>query len=227
MEDILDRTVLIKPLSSSEILKKLMESYCPQPPKLERPYIPPTKFLHAPRRVGRALRRRRSVSSVRKDDDSGDGTSGDCDNHPVLFSNCVINIYESPSSAAANDKDSLISGLQDQLSSKNQQLIIKDQEIASLKAELELARQEKAALQGELETARKDQKITALEDHGLCGRVIMMRGEGKTEKEIAAFLYDDGNWCSAAQIGALLYIKEGRVTKEAMQKHGQRLLGKA
>lgn len=227
MEDILDRTVLIKPLSSSEILKKLMESYCPQPPKLERPYIPPTKFLHAPRRVGRALRRRRSVSSVRKDDDSGDGPSGDCDKHPVSFSNCVINIYESQSSAATNDKDSLIADLQDIIFNKNQQLIIKDQEIAALKAELELARQEKVALQAELETARKGSKITDLENHGLCGRVIMMRGEGKTEKEIAAFLSDDGNWCSAAQIGALLYIKEGRVTKEAMQKHGQRLLGKA
>lgn len=227
MEDILDRTVLIKPLSSSEILKKLMESYCPQPPKLERPYIPPTKFLHAPRRVGRALRRRRSVSSVRKDDDSGDGTSGDCDKHPVSFSNCVINIYESQSSAATNDKNSLIADLQDIIFNKNQQLIIKDQEIAALKAELELARQEKVALQAELETARKGSKITDLENHGLCGRVIMMRGEGKTEKEIAAFLSDDGNWCSAAQIGALLYIKEGRVTKEAMQKHGQRLLGKA
>ena len=213
MAGILNKTVLLKRLSSSEIFEKWIESYCPQPPKLERPYIPPTKFLHAPRRVGRALRRRRSVSSVRKDDDSGDGTSGDCDKHPVSFSNCVINIYESQSSAATNDKD--------------QQLIIKDQEIASLKAELELARQEKAALQEELETARKGSKITDLEDHGLCGRVIMMRGEGKTEKEIAAFLYDDGNWCSAAQIGALLYIKEVRVTKEAMQKHGQRLLGKA
>lgn len=204
-----------------------MESYCPQPPKLERPYIPPTKFLHAPRRVGRALRRRRSVSSVRKDDDSGDGTSGDCDKHPVSFSNCVINIYESQSSAVTNDKDPLIADLQDKIFNKNQQPIIKDQEIAALKAELELARQEKVALQAELETARKGSKITDLEDHGLCGRVIMMRGEGKTEKEIAAFLYDDGNWCSAAQIGALLYIKEGRVTKEAMQKHGQRLLGKA
>ena len=143
------------------------------------------------------------------------------------LSNCVINIYESQSSAATNDKDSLIADLQDKIFNKNQQLIIKDQEIASLKAELELARQEKAALQEELETARKGSKITDLEDHGLCGRVIMMRGEGKTEKEIAAFLYDDGNWCSAAQIGALLYIKEVRVTKEAMQKHGQRLLGKA
>ena len=139
----------------------------------------------------------------------------------------MINIYESPSSAAANDKDSLISGLQDQLSSKNQQLIIKDQEIASLKAELELARQEKAALQEDLETARKDQKITALEDHGLCWSVIMMRGEGKTEIEIAAILSNSGKWCSAAQIGALLYSKEGIVSKDAMQKHGQRLLGKA
>lgn len=227
MADILNKTVLIKPLSSSEIFEKWIRSSCDQPPKLERPYIPPTKFLHAPRRVGRALRRRRSVSSVRKDDDSGDGTSGDCDKHPVSFSNCVINIYESQSSAATNDKDSLIADLQDKIFNKNQQLIIKDQEIAALKAELELARQEKVALQAELETARKGSKITDLEDHGLCGRVIMMRGEGKTEKEIAAFLSDDGNWCFAAQIGALLYIKEGRVTKEAMQKHGQHLLGKA
>ena len=139
----------------------------------------------------------------------------------------MINIYESPSSAAANGNDSLISDLQDQLFNKNQQLRIKDQEIAALKADLELARQEKAVLQAELEKARQDPKIIDLEDHGLCGRVIMMREEEKTEKEIAAFLYDDGNWCSAAQVGALLYLKEGRVTKEAMQKHGQRLLGKA
>ena len=227
MEDILDRTVLIKPLSSSEILKKLMESYCPQPPKLERPYIPPTKFLHAPRRVGRALRRRCSAARVRKDDDSGDGPSGDCDKHPVSFSNCVINIYEPSSSTASNDKDSLISDLQDKIFNKNQQLRIKDQEIAALKAELELARQEKVALQVELENARQGPKITDLQNYGLCVRVIMMWEEGKTEKEIAAFLYDDGNWCSAAQVGALLYLKEGRVTKEAMQKHGQRLLGKA
>lgn len=121
----------------------------------------------------------------------------------------------------------MISDLQDQLFNKNQQLRIKDQEIAALKAELELTRQEKGILQAELETARHGPKITDLENYGLCGRVIMMRGEGKTEKEITAFLYDDGNWCSAAQVGALLFLKEGRVTKEAMQKHGQRLLGKA
>ena len=105
MADSLDKIMLIRQISCSEIFEKWLRSSCDQPPKLERPYIPPTKFLHAPRRVGRALRRRRSVSSVRKDDDSGDGPSGDCDNHPVSFSNCVINIYESSSSTAANDKD--------------------------------------------------------------------------------------------------------------------------
>lgn len=96
-----------------------------------------------------------------------------------------------------------------------------------MKAELEQARQEKAALQAELEKIRHGQEPADLEKHGLCGRIIMWRSEGKTDKEIAAILSDDGNWCSAAQIGALLYLKEGRVTKDAMQKHGQRLLGTA
>lgn len=226
MADSLDKIMLIRQISCSEIFEKWLRSSCDQPPKLERPYIPPTKFLHAPRRVGRALRRRRSVSSVRKDDDSGDGPSGDCDNHPVSFSNCVINIYESSSSTAANDKDSLISDLQDKIFNKNQQLQIKDQEIAALKTELELARQEKVALQAELENARQGPKITDLENHGLYGRVTIMRQEGKTEKEIAAFLSDDGNWCSIPQIGALLH-PEGHVSRAAMIKHAQRLLGKA
>ena len=96
-----------------------------------------------------------------------------------------------------------------------------------MKAELEQARQEKAALQAELEKIRHDQEPADLEKHGLCGRIIMWRSEGKTDKEIAAILSDDGNWCSAAQIGALLYLKEGRVSKDTMQKHGQRLLGTA
>ena len=99
-------------------------------------------------------------------------------------------------------------------------------QLAALKAELELARQEKAVLQAELEKARHGQEISALEDHGLCGRVIMLRREGKTEEEIAAILSKSGKWCSIPQIGALLH-PGGHASRDAMIKHAQRLLGKA
>lgn len=77
-----------------------------------------------------------------------------------------------------------------------------------------------------LEQARQAQASPTLEGHGLCSLIIRMRQEGKTEEEIAAALYDSGKWCSLAQVGALLY-RGDRVAKEAMQKHAQRLLGKA
>lgn len=99
-------------------------------------------------------------------------------------------------------------------------------QLAALKTELELARQEKAVLQAELEKARHGQEISALEDHGLCGRVIMLRREGKTEEEIAAILSNSGKWCSIPQIGALLH-PGGHASRDAMIKHAQRLLGKA
>ena len=99
--------------------------------------------------------------------------------------------------------------------------------LAADDAEMAALRQENAALQAELEKVRHGQEPADLEEHGLCGRVIMWRREGKTEEEIAAILSDAGTWCSAAQIGALLYLKEGRVSKDTMQKHGQRLLGTA
>lgn len=116
---------------------------------------------------------------------------------------------------------------QGKISTLEATLAAKNQELTVLKTELEQARQEKAALQAELEKVRHGQEPADLEKHGLCSLVIKMRCEGKTEEEIAAILSDSGKWCSAAQIGALLYLKEGRVSKEAMQKHGQRLLGTA
>ena len=118
--------------------------------------------------------------------------------------------------------------LEPALAAKNAELEQARAELAALKAELEQARAEMSTLREELaalEEAR--QGAASPEGHGLCSLVIMMRREGKTEEEIAAFLSNDGKWCSAAQIGALLYLKEGRVSKDAMQKHGQRLLGTA
>lgn len=168
-----------------------------RPPKLKRPYIPPTQFTHAPRRMGRNPRRRNAArpATCGKDDSPGD------DVPHAVYHGCTFNIVNS---------DPALAG-----------------ELAAMKAELEQARQEKAALQAELEKIRHGQEPADLEKHGLCGRIIMWRSEGKTEEEIAAILSDAGKWCSAAQIGALLYLKEGRVSKDAMQKHGQRLLGTA
>lgn len=113
-------------------------------------------------------------------------------------------------------------------------LAAKDEELEQARAELAALREENAVLKAEQEEARaaleevqQENSASTLEGHGLCSLVIRMRQEGKTEEEFAAFLSDAGKWCSAAQIGALLYLKEGRVSKDAMQKHGQRLLGTA
>ncbi len=113
-------------------------------------------------------------------------------------------------------------------------LAAKDAELEQARAEMSALREKVAALEEEqkqaraaLEGVRWGQGAASPDGHGLCSLVIRMRKEGKTEEEIAAFLSDAGKWCSAAQIGALLYLKEGRVSKDAMQKHGQRLLGTA
>lgn len=121
---------------------------------------------------------------------------------------------------ALKNAQSRITELETALASKDVEMSALREENAALKAELEQAR-------AALEEARRGQGAATLEGHGLCSLVITMRREGKTEEEIAAFLSDAGKWCSAAQIGALLYLKEGRVSKDAMQKHGQRLLGTA
>lgn len=121
-------------------------------------------------------------------------------------------------------------------------LAAKDAELEQARAEMSALREEVAALKKvndsntgvspeELELALSAleeirQGAASLEGHGLCSLVITMRREGKTEEEIAAYLSDAGKWCSAAQIGALLYCGN-RVSKDAMQKHAQRLLGKA
>lgn len=129
--------------------------------------------------------------------------------------------------AALREKDDRITDLETAL-------VAKDAEFEQARAEMSALREEVAALKAKLEQvraaleeARRGQEAATLEGHGLCSLVITMRREGKTEEEIAAFLSDAGKWCSAAQIGALLYLKEGRVSKDAMQKHGQRLLGTA
>ena len=105
-------------------------------------------------------------------------------------------------------------------------LAAKDAELEQARAEAAALREENAALKAALEQAQQAQASPPLEGHGLCSRVITMRQEGKTEEEIAAVLHDSGAWCSAAQVGALLY-RGDRVSKDAMQKHAQRLLGKA
>ena len=129
-----------------------------RPPKLKRPYIPPTQFTHAPRRMGRNPRRRNAArpATCGKDDSPGD------DVPHAVYHGCTFNIVNS---------DPALAG-----------------ELAAMKAELEQARQEKAALQAELEKIRHGQEPADLEKHGLCGRIIMWRSEGKTEEEIAAIL---------------------------------------
>lgn len=105
-------------------------------------------------------------------------------------------------------------------------LAAEDAEVEQARAEAAALREENAALKAALEQARQAQASPSLEGHGLCSRVITMRQEGKTEEEIAAMLHDSGKWCSVAQVGALLY-RGDRVSRDAMQKHAQRLLGKA
>lgn len=63
-----------------------------------------------------------------------------------------------------------------------------------------------------------------IEDHGLCSVVIRMRGDGKTDEEVAVALQGFG--CSNAQIGALLHL-DPAVSEGARTKLAQRLLGKA
>lgn len=100
-----------------------------------------------------------------------------------------------------------------------------DTTIANLRAQI-------AELETELVTCREQleewQRVnpSGNREHGLCSLVIRMREEGKTDTEIAEYLYDNKSWCSISQVGALLY-RGSRVTADAMLKHGQRLLGKA
>ena len=61
---------------------------------------------------------------------------------------------------------------------------------------------------------------------GLCRMVCDWRQERKTEREIAAMLYDNGKWCSLAQIGALLHRDDTRISADSMKKYASRLLEK-
>jgi len=61
---------------------------------------------------------------------------------------------------------------------------------------------------------------------GLCRMVCDWRREGKTELEIAEILYDNGKWCSLAQIGALLHNDNTRISADSMKKNASRLLAK-
>ena len=61
---------------------------------------------------------------------------------------------------------------------------------------------------------------------GICRMICDWRREGKTEPEIAALLYDNGRWCSLAQIGALLHNDNSRISADSMKKHASRLLAK-
>lgn len=79
----------------------------------------------------------------------------------------------------------------------------------------------------ELEKKLSDAAAQPHDDKGLSGLVCRMRREGKSDEEIAAYLYDGGTWCTQAQIGALLHADDSRVASESMQQRARRLLGKA
>lgn len=150
-----------------------------RPPKLKRPYIPPTQFTHAPRRMGRNPRRRNAArpATCGKDDSPGD------DVPHAVYHGCTFNIVNS---------DPALAG-----------------ELAAMKAELEQARQEKAALQAELEKTRAELEQArqgegqCLEWYGLIAVVEQSRKEGKTPQETAACLKGAG--ASWAVIGGLMH----------------------
>lgn len=80
---------------------------------------------------------------------------------------------------------------------------------------------------GELEKKLSDATTQPHNDKGLSGLVCKLRREGKSDEEIAAYLYDGGTWCTQAQIGALLHADDSRVASASMQQRARRLLGKA
>lgn len=165
-----------------------------RPPKLKRPYIPPTQFTHAPRRMGRNPRRRNAArpATCGKDDSPGD------DVPHAVYHGCTFNIVNS---------DPALAG-----------------ELAAMKAELEQARQEKAALQAELEKTRAELKQDrqgegqGLKWYGLIAVVEQCRKEGKTPQETAACLKGAG--ASWAMIGGLMH-PQGNITD--WQQYGKNL----
>jgi len=150
-----------------------------RPPKLKRPYIPPTQSTHAPRRMGRNPRRR---NAARPTTCGNDDSPGDDVPHAV-YHGCTFNIVNS---------DPVLAG-----------------ELAAMKAELEQARQENAALQAALEKTRAELKQDrqgegqGLKWYGLIAVVEQCRKEGKTPQETAACLKGAG--ASWAMIGGLLH----------------------
>lgn len=97
----------------------------------------------------------------------------------------------------------------------------KDTRIAELEAQLtEVQKQLTEAQQTAPATSPLDN------DNSLAAMVCKMRYAGKEEEEIAAHLYDDGEWCTQSQVGALLHADESRVVSSSMQQRARRLLGK-
>lgn len=165
-----------------------------RPPKLKRPYIPPTQFTHAPRRMGRNPRRRNAArpATCGKDDSPSD------DVPHAVYHGCTFNIVNS---------DPALAG-----------------ELAAMKAELEQARQEKAALQAELEKTRAELEQArqgegqGLKWYGLIAVIEQCWKEGKTPQETAACLKGAG--ASWAMIGGLMH-PQGNITD--WQQYGKNL----
>ncbi len=82
-----------------------------------------------------------------------------------------------------------------------------------------------AALEAELAAAKAEPATTLENGKSLADVVCRMRQQGKTDEEIAAYLYDGGKWCSQAQVGALLHADENRIKNDSMKKAERRLLG--
>ena len=102
-------------------------------------------------------------------------------------------------------------------------LAAKDAELEQARAEMSALREEVAALKAELEQARQEQTQESI-PYTLWLEVCAMRGEGKTDKEIAATLYDKGQGLSKSQLGALLYTgNETRPASTTLQDWGTRL----
>lgn len=97
-------------------------------------------------------------------------------------------------------------------------LAAKDAELEQARAEMSALREEVAALKTELKQAQEKIPYT------LWLEVCAMRGEGKTDNEIAATLYDKGQGLSKSQLGALLYAgNETRPASTTLQDWGTRL----
>lgn len=95
------------------------------------------------------------------------------------------------------------------------------------RAELQSSLEEKDARIAELEKELAAVKAVLENGKSLADAVCRMRREGKTDEAIAAYLHDDGKWCSQAQVGALLHADGTRVAADSMNQRARRLLGKA